>query len=189
MDLRLQGKPDVDKAKNIVCAIVGASGGQFYGQTRLNKAFWRAHVVHYHKQNGLLSAYPIARLPEGPAIDDFEDLLVVLDREGRIRLGQRDNFDYIETIITLKSETPNLEEDEMASIKEAVAWVEGKTAKQVSHESHELSLSWQKSANGDLLEIAFDALDVSEVETRKAEESEITQTVEWARKTVGAMFG
>ena len=55
--------------------------------------------------------------------------------------------------------------------------------------SHKLSLSWQNSANGDLLEIAFYALNVSEVGAREAEKKEITQTVEWAKKTVGSMFG
>src|SRR5665213_4156431 len=189
MDLRLRDKPDLDKAKNIVCAIVGASGGKFYGQTRLNKAFWRAHVIHYRKRNGLLSVYPIARLPEGPAIDDFDELLFVLEREGRIKLGQREHDDYIETTMTLQPGQPILDEDEMESIKEGVAWVEGKTAKQVSRESHKLSLSWQNGANGDLLEIEFDALDVSEVDARKAEKEEITQTVEWAKKAVGGMFG
>jgi hypothetical protein len=189
MDLRLHGKPDVDKAKNIVCAVVAASGGQFHGKTRLNKAFWRAHVVHYHKQNGLLSSYPIARLPEGPAIDDYEDLLVVLEREGRIELGQREESGYVETTITLKSQPPILDEGEMASINEAVAWVRPRTAQQVSRESHESSLSWQKKANGELLEIAFDALDASEVDVRRAEEKKIAQTVEWARKAVAGMFG
>jgi len=115
--------------------------------------------------------------------------LVVLEREGRIKLGQREHHDYIETTITLQSGLPILDEGEMESIREGVAWVEGKTAKQLSRESHKLSLSWQNSANGELLEIAFDALNVAEIGARETEKKEITQTVEWAKRAVGSMFG
>lgn len=189
MDLRHHGKPDLEKAKSIVCAMVGVIGGEFRGTTRLNKAFWRAHVVHYRKRNGLLSMYPIARLPEGPAIDDYEDILVILEREGRIELAQRGNGDFIEQIITLKSSQPILDDDEMESIKEAVNWVKNKTAKQVSDESHKLSLSWQKRINGELLEIAFDALDLSEVDRLRAEEKQIADSLAWAKSAVGGAFG
>ena len=181
-------KPDVDKAKVIVCALVHFSGGMFEGLTRLNKAFWRAHVYHYRHQDGLLSTYPIARLPEGPAIDDFEDLLISLEREGRIELGQRDKFDYVETTITLKSAPPVLDEDEETSIKNAVEWVKGKSAKQVSHESHSLSIAWQKCKNGELLDIAFDALSDEEVAAAKAQEKKARENVAWAAKITRAMF-
>jgi hypothetical protein len=41
-----------------------------------------------------------------------------------------------------------------------------------------------KKANGELLEIAFDALDASEVDIQTAEKKKIARTVEWARKAL-----
>ena len=189
MDLRLIGKPDVDKAKNLVCALVHFEGGRFEGKTRLNKAFWRAHVYHYRHHAGLLSKYPIARLPEGPAIDDLDDLLVILEREGRIEIQEQPKHGHIETVVVLRSAPPVLEADEETAVREAIEWIKGKTAVQVRDESHELSAAWQRGKNGEIIDLAFDALDREEINALANEEKKIAENLEWAKKLIGASLG
>jgi hypothetical protein len=181
-------KPDSDKAKNIVCALVHLSGGTFEGKTRLNKAFWWAHVFHYRNQSGLLSKYPIARLPEGPVIDDCDALLVNLEREGRIEIGEQPKGDYNETVIKLTSAPPMLEEDEMISLKESIAWIRGKSAAAVSKESHQLSVAWQKGKNGEIMDLAFDALDNDDAKEMAKREQSILEHLAHANDLVENAF-
>ena len=188
MDIRLVFKPDADKAKNIVCALVHFSGGKFEGKTRLNKAFWWAHVFHYRNHSGLLSKYPIARLPEGPVIDDCDAVLVNLEREGRIKISEQPKGDYNETVITLTSAPPTLEDDETDSLKEAIAWIRGKSAVAVSNESHELSVAWQKGKNGEIIDLAFDALDRVDAQNMAAESKAISEQLVIAKNLVDNAF-
>jgi len=189
MDLKLRDKPDVEKAKKIICALVYFSGGVFEGKTRLNKAFWRAHVFYYKNGPGLLSQYPIARLPEGPAIDDLDDVLVVLEREGRIELSSQSKGKYEETVISLSSSPPTLDEEEEAAVKEAIQWIKHKTAAQAADESHRLSTGWKESKNGDIIDVAFDALSASELDSIKKERARISRNVQWAKSLIGSEFG
>jgi hypothetical protein len=189
MDLKLRDKPDVDKAKNIICALVHLSGGRFEGKTRLNKAFWRAHVFYYKNGPGLLTKYPIARLPEGPAIDDLDAILASLEREGRIKQSSQTKGDYNETIITLTSNAPKLENAETDAVKDAFRWIRQKTAAAASKESHKLSIGWEGAENGDIIDVEFDALDISELETIKKEKARIVHNVEWAKSFVGDKLG
>jgi hypothetical protein len=189
MDLTLRDKPDIDKAKNIVCALVHFSGGRFEGKTRLNKAFWRAHVYHYRHNAGLLSKYPIARLPEGPAIDDLDDLLVILEREGRISVEDRPRGKFVETVIHLESMPPCFSSSEERAIKEGLKWVKGKTAVQVRDESHFLSSAWQTNRNGEIIDLALEALDSSEVKSIAAEKKKISANLAWAKEVAMKAFG
>ncbi len=188
MDLSLSTKPDAAKAKTIVCALIAHAGGVFRGKTRLNKAFWWAHVYYYRHHKGLLSKYPIARLPEGPAIDDADDLLFALEREGRIRLKEEPVGDYIETIIELASDPPILDEDVDLVLAAACEWVRGKTGKTVSQESHKLSRGWKTMRNGDILDISSDALNENELASIEEDVKNIRHRGEWAMNLLDGVF-
>jgi len=188
MEPRLKDKPDVDKAKNIVCALVHLEGGKFKGKTRLNKAFWRAHVYHYRHHSGLLSKYPIARLPEGPGIDDLDEILFSLEREGRVKVTSEKVGTYLEVVVSLTSSPPSLESDEEEAVKEAIRWVRGKSAAQVANESHRLSLAWKQAKNGEIIDLAFDALDTQDLKAIEAEQKSMAGHLEWAKNLVGKSF-
>jgi hypothetical protein len=189
MSFQLSQKPDTDKAKNIICALVHREGGRFEGKTRLTKAFWRAHVYHYRKGSGLLSKYPIARLPEGPAIDNLDQLLIALEREGRIEITDQTSGRYLETVIILRSEAPTLREDEEDAVSDAIRWVKDKSAAQVADESHKLSWGWQRRRTGDIIDVQFDGLDYEEVEELQAEAKKIANNLSWAKSAARGAFG
>jgi hypothetical protein len=182
-------KPDAERAKRIVCAIIDAAGGRFEGKTRLNKAFWWAHVYHYRNHRGLLSKYPIARLTEGPAIDDADLLLISLERKGRITQGQQQKGGYPESVFALTQKPEALEDEAMDSIRAAVRWVGNKTAYQVSDESHRLSRSWNERKNGDLIEVGNDALNDDDLKQSQAQVDKIQKNLDWASEAVGKVFG
>ena|SRR5665213_693521 len=189
MALTLSQKPDLDKAKNIVCALIHVEGGKFQGKTRLNKAFWRAHVYHYRHNTGLLSTYPIARLPEGPAIDDLDRLLLALEQEGRIKITEQAKGRYLETVLSLTSNPPRLREDEAIAIADAIQWVKGKSAAQVAQESHRFSRGWKTQCNGCIIDVQMDALDASELKSLAAEAKTITKNLNWAEEAMREAFG
>lgn len=189
MHSNLSQNPDFDKAKIIVCALIHAEGGKFRGKTRLNKAFWRAHVYHYRHNSGLLSKYPIARLPEGPAIDDLDQLLFALEQEGRILITEQAAGPYLETVMVLKSNPPRLQEDEAAAIADAIRWIKNKSASQVAKESHRLSYGWKTLSNGDIIDVQMDALDANDLKARAAEARTIAKNLNWAEEAMREAFG
>jgi hypothetical protein len=161
----------------------GVSSMERHGST-----FWRAHVYHYRNNSGILSKYPIARLPEGPAVDDLDQLLFALEQEGRISITEQVSGPYLETVLSLTSQPPRLREDEDEAIADAIQWVKNKSASQVAKESHDLSRGWQTQRNGEILDVQFDALDLDEAELLKAETREIKNNLEWAKNAVDQMF-
>ena len=63
-------KNQAELAKQVICAIVEAAGGKLEGQVRLYKAFYYAHLYCWENAaEGVLTDYPIVRMPNGPGID------------------------------------------------------------------------------------------------------------------------
>lgn len=190
MSWRLPNKPDAETAKRIVCALIAEAGGRFEGKTRLNKAFWWAHVHYYKHHRGLLSQYPIARLPEGPAIDDADDLLVSLEREGRIELAQEPvpNQPEPQAVYILKQQPTTLGDDALDSIHAASEWIRGRYGTAASEESHRLSRGWQNGRNGDVIDIALDALTPDDYQATKEEIEKIDKCLDRARALADKVF-
>lgn len=174
---------DREKAKQIIRAIVEESGGALFGKLRLFKAFYAAHLFHWQRREGALSDYPIVHLPLGPAIDDAKWLLDDLVKDGIIHVGTRPNGPFIEQVFTLcGGETAELTAPERESIKEAVEWIGGKTATELSDITHENSRSWNETVNGQVMNIYLDLLNETEYEELKARQ-------EQAKELTDAIFG
>lgn len=183
-------RPDLEMAKQIVCAIVLKSGGRFRGKTRLNKVFWWAHVYHRKFKNGFLSGYPIARLPEGPAIESLDQLISELERENKIVASVEPKGPYWEEVFTLAHQAEvSLTREELDSIQKAVVWADNKTAVYISQESHRLSLGWQAGNDGEIIDIALDAVDDQGARDSSIEVNRVTRLVEENSAIVGRVFG
>src|ERR1035437_4824476 len=83
------GHPEKNTAKRIICAIIQEGGGHLESQVRLYKAFYWAHLAYWGMYEGILSSYPIARMPNGPGVDRGEDLLFELHAEGLISIEEK----------------------------------------------------------------------------------------------------
>lgn len=157
-------------AKRLIVGIIQMAGGTYRGQVRLYKVFYEAHRWHWQTFGKPLSGYPIVHMPHGPGIDDGDEILASLEREARISRDTEPAGDYEETVFTAaQGDRPvALSREEEEAIKAGLAWVGGKSATQISDESHKRSRTWQKAHDagkpGSELLIALDALTEAEYE-------------------------
>ena len=156
-------------AKRIIAEMIRQAGGTFDNKTNLFKAFYYAHLRYADTQPGYLSNWPIVRMPRGPGIHDFDVLLGELMAEGKVETKQVDwescsgfRFSLCEDS-TKRSPLP-------AGAVEAIAFgvgqVSGKSAGQVSRESHESSRAWQNAQDGEELNIYVDTIPDEEYQRR-----------------------
>src|SRR4051794_835855 len=80
----IQGRRDVAKttAHAVVLEILRQADGEWTGKTKLFKAFYFAHLYYAAERPGALTHWPIARMPQGPGIDNSEGLFSELVRDG-----------------------------------------------------------------------------------------------------------
>jgi hypothetical protein len=171
-----------EQAKQVICEIIAAAGGRLVGKVRLHKAFYYAHLYYWQRGTGVLTSYPVVRLPFGPAIDDGPQLVSELVREGRLRVTQQPNGPFKESVFELAQPfqiDPN--DPRYQAIEEAVDQVKSKTAAELSEETHVFSRSWQDGQNGQELDIYADLLDDFEYQ-------QIRQGGQQARELVNAVF-
>ncbi len=173
-----------EQAKQVICEIVAAAGGKLVGKVRLHKAFYYAHLYYWQRGVGVLTSYPVVRLPFGPAIDNGPGLVSQLVREGKLRLSQQPNGPYKETVFELAQPfqiDPNSPRYQ-AIEEEAAELVRSKTAVELSEETHLYSRSWRESENGEELDIYLDLLDDFEYQR-------IQEGSQQSRELVDAVFG
>lgn len=154
---------DRERAKLIIRAILHEAGGTLDLRTSLYKAFYAAHLYYFAETPGVLSNWPVVRMPEGPGIDDGQTLIAQMVRENLI--AEYDSYSpYHEySYKLLKPLGPDeISRDERAAITKAVAYVKGKTARSLSRELHEKSYSWKNAKDGEVLNIYLDLLDEEE---------------------------
>jgi len=159
---------DKDRAKAIIVEIIRQSGGTFRNKTNLFKAFWRAHVEYARTHAASLSRWPIVRMPNGPGIDRFDLLLGELMAEEMVRADQFEAGEVVGFEFHLIG-TPAavFSDEERAAIRKAVGSVVGKTAAQVSEESHQKSRSWNSAKDGERLDVFLDVIPESEFSARE----------------------
>jgi len=152
-----------EAAKQVICEIIAASHGQLEGKLRLYKAFYYAHLYFWRNNRGVLTDYPIVRMPLGPGLDDGDGLLEELQHQGRISIGEQYNGPYKELVYkTLKPVRLDPASPRIKAIEEAAKWIEGKSATELSQETHVFSRTWREAGDGQALNIYLDILDDSE---------------------------
>lgn len=160
------------KAKRVILELIRQAGGEFVGMTRLYKAFYVAHLLYAENEPGFLTTWPIVRMPHGPGIESGEDLLVELELTGlldveRVREGPWTTARYKLTDRGLASQP--LDPAEQRAVREAVEFVQSKSAVEVSELTHEHSRSWLAARDGQVLNIYIDMIPDDEFRRRERE--------------------
>jgi hypothetical protein len=159
-------------AKRVILELIRKADGEVTGKTRLFKAFYFAHLIYFEKSPGLLTNWPIARMPQGPGIHKSEELFEQLVKDGYlvIELVHQNVYPEYRYRLTEKSaEVPPLPADADLAIQCAADFVKDKTAVQLSQLTHEYSRSWIEGKSGDILDIYIDVIPDDEYERRKTE--------------------
>ena len=97
-------------------------------------------------------------MPNGPGIDNADDLLGEMVDEGRLdfRVAHVGPYDAMKYSLKTNVVPAELSVEEIGAIKSAVDFVKGKSATELSNITHEYSRSWQMAQNGDELNIYVD---------------------------------
>ena len=129
---------DREEAKRLILQIVAIAGGRLDGTSRLNKAFYAAHLIYWKEQHGVLTDYPIVKLDNGPGIDDYLGLIDELVAEGNLDAVSETRGPYEQTTLILK--TPVVidpRDSKFDSIRRAVDWVNAYTTPELSRITHD----------------------------------------------------
>lgn len=163
------------RAARVILEIIRQSAGDaIEGKTRLFKAFYFAHLFYAIENSSCLTEWPIVRMPHGPGIDRFDDLLENLKSNGLVEAVECHVGPYTSTKFQA-TKTGLLEEsmpDTAAhSVTRAIEFVAHKTGAQLSDITHEFSNSWNDAEDGDELPIYLDLLDDHDYQRAKQKAS------------------
>ena len=162
-----------ERAKQIIVEIVRSAGGCLHNKTNLFKAFYHAHLQFARENAGVLTAWPIVRMPKGPGIHRANSLLLELVAEGLLvvsRVESGNHYAYRFAIAdTLRNKSQAISDSERRAVEYGVESVAGKTAAVVSHDSHVQSHSWNDATDGQELPIYADLLTAEEYAAAKAD--------------------
>jgi hypothetical protein len=151
------------QAKEVICQIIAAAGGELHRKVALFKAFYYAHLYYWSEAQGTLTDYPIVRTPQGPGIENASQLLEELEQEGRISMRKEQYGPYAEVVYALaRPYTVDPANPRYKAVEKAVKFIEGKSAAELNAETLEYSRSWQTASDGEELDIYIDLLDEKE---------------------------
>ena len=159
-------------AEDVVLAILRQADGEWSGKTRLSKAFYFAHLYYSMDRPGLLTDWPITRMPQGPSIDKGDKLLADLVARGLITVEHFHDGPYPENRYRLTDKgwhAGAVPEDAQRAIEKATIFCQDKSAAELSQITHESSRSWNQAKDGDILDIYLDTITDDEYERRKTE--------------------
>lgn len=160
------------KAADVILEILRRSDGELRGKTRLFKVFYFAHLYYAKARPGILTDWPIARMPEGPGISDSHKLFKGLIDDGLMEVEQTHVGPYPEYRYRLTKkgrEAGDLPADARDAIGAATTFCEGMRATELSQLTHEQSRSWNEGKNGDILNIYIDIIPDDEYSARQGE--------------------
>jgi hypothetical protein len=149
---------------------------QGINKTKLYKAFYLAHLIYAQRAAGILTDWPIARLPKGPGISDGYMILDELKAAGTIehRVGPCGPYtEHTYYLISPEDSLGSLAEVAGKAIADATAFILPRSASEVSDLSHGFSRSWIEGRDGDTLEIYTDLIDDDEFERRSKDLSQL----------------
>jgi uncharacterized phage-associated protein len=168
-------------AKRVILEIIRLADGEFDGKTKLFKAFYFAHLEYFDKNPGILTDWPIARMPEGPGIHNSRQLFDDLKKDGSLLVENVHDGFYPEYRyrLTDKAKTlPSLPSDVTSAIQRVVDFVRDKKGAELSDYTHEHSRSWKQASDGEILDIYVDLIPDDEYEQRQKSISETEKVFE-----------
>jgi hypothetical protein len=159
-------------AHAVVLEILRQADGEWVGKIKLFKTFYFAHLYYANERPGLLTDWPIARLPQGPGIHDSKALFDKLVADGLLAIEPVHEGPYPEYRYRLTDKGAGaaaLPGDEVLAIKSAVLFCKDRTAAELSQITHDRSRSWINGKDGDILNIDIDTIPDDEYARRQEE--------------------
>jgi hypothetical protein len=163
-------------AQDVILEILRNADGEWTGKTKLFKAFYFAHLYYANERPGLLTGWPIARLPQGPGIDNSQQLFTGLVQDGYLLIEPVHEGPYPDSRYRLTDKGRSAArppEDAQAAIKEATLFCLPRTAAELSQITYERSRSWLEGKDRDILNISIDTIPDDEYEKRRSEIEEL----------------
>ena len=160
-----------------------SSGDEITGKIRLFKAFYFTHLFFACDFPGLLTEWPIVRMPHGPGIEDFDQLIDRLVKHGALETADVKVGPYPSTRYRATGQAPPydpLSPDALSAIRTAIEFVANKTGAQLSDLTHEFSISWMEANDGEELSIYKDLQDTEEHAELKAAVDELDSELDRA---------
>ncbi len=148
-------------ARQVVLELIKQTGGNWVGKTRLFKAFYFAHLFYAGTEAGILTNWPIARMPQGPGIHNSHELLSGLEKDGRLQIELTNEGPYPEYRYRLGPSADmeqGLPDHAKEAVKKAAEFVSNHTAAELSQLTHDYSRSWNEGKDGDVLDIYVDLI-------------------------------
>lgn len=167
-----------EAAKDLICDLLAANGGSMPGTVRLNKAFYFAQLYYWSDGDGVLTDYPVVRLPNGPAIDDYATLLHELVEAETIAVSHRPVGPYRETVYRLVEDRPVADGVRGDAIRRAVELVSTRSAAELSELTHEFSRSWRETTNGSEMDIYGDLVADDELSAIRTQVADVRRRFE-----------
>lgn len=153
---------DRKRAMQVVLEIARQSAGdEIATKTKLFKAFYFAHLFYARDESRYLTEWPIVRMPNGPGIDRFDELLTELVDSGAMVVAPWVVGPYPTAKYRATGSLPSVEPLPPAAvdaIRKAVEFVSDKSGAQLSNITHEHSRAWNQAHDGDELNIYIDLL-------------------------------
>lgn len=174
------------QAQPIILEILRDADGEWTGKAKLFKAFYFAHLYYAQENPGLLTDWPIARLPQGPGIHQSHKLFDELVREGYLTIEPVHEGPYPEQRYRLTDkgrDAPRPPEDARIAVQQAVSFCQPRTTAELSQLTHERSRSWIEGKDGEILNIYLDVIPDDEYQKRA---EEIARLDEQVTKAFGA---
>ena len=148
-----------DLAKQVICALIEAADGKLVGKMKLVKGFYHAHIAYWNRTKGQdLTGHPIVHQPDGPCIDEHENILGELERDGAVSISVREwgkNGKEFTFALNRPSGIPH-DRGEYAAIADGYAKVKHKNVPQLKRDSH--LRSWNITKMGQEQNIYLDTL-------------------------------
>jgi hypothetical protein len=149
--------PDRAKAEEVLLDILAVRGGRFAGKTLLYKTFYLAHLYFWEENDGVLTQYPVVHMPEGPGIDQGDDLIAGLIGTGRLKREVASDGPYREEVFELLQARPvDPSNPVQHAIRLALDFIGTRNARELCDEIHKRSTAWKRGHSGDELPIYLD---------------------------------
>lgn len=172
-------------ARQVILELIRDAKGTWDGKTKLFKAFYFAHLYYAKNQPGILTDWPIARLPQGPGIHNSSSLIGGLVQDGYLTVEEIQEGPYPEYRYRLTEkaqEAPPLPDDAKAAVASAAGFTIPMLATQLSQLTHDRSRSWREAKNGDIIDIYVDLLPDDEFEKDREQIGQLEQLLTAALK-------
>ena len=168
-------------AESVLLEILRQADGEWTGKTRLFKAFYFAHLFYGLQRPGLLTDWPIVRMPQGPGIDNSDELFTRLIEGGLLTSemvhGEGPYSEYRYRLTDQGLRALPVPDDAARAIEKSVLFCKDKSSGQLSQLTHDHSRSWIEGKDGDILDIDIDLISEEEYAKRQAELTRMEATL------------